>query len=148
MRSSLWENYNDKEVARNMVSMETEKEFKEKFISGLKKKEKDSFVIEIDGKAVGMTVLWGIIPKLKGTVSSWIGKEYRGRGIVSEARKLACNHWFKKYGLRRIEARTREYNKAAQKSLEKSEFKLEGILRKNVLKKGKYYDDYLYARVR
>jgi len=147
---SLWENYNDKEIAKNMVTMETEKEFKKEFLQVLKKRDKtsDRFIVEIDGLAVGKIAIRDIIPKLKGTVSSWIGKKYRGRGIMTKIRVLVCNYWFKKFKLRRIEARTREYNKAAQKSLEKSGFKLEGILRKNVLKNSKYYDDYLYARVR
>ena len=148
--NSLWENYNDSDVARNMVTMETEKEFKKEFLELLKKKDKtsDRFVIVIGGNAVGKIALREIVPKLKGTVSSWIGKNYRSKGIMTKANILACDYWFDKYGIRRIEARTREYNKAAQRSLEKSGFKLEGIMRKNVLKNGKYFNDYLYARVR
>tara|TARA_Y100000034_G_scaffold129085_1_gene184877 strand:- start:12 stop:512 length:501 start_codon:yes stop_codon:yes gene_type:complete len=147
---SLWENYNDEEVARNMTTMETEKEFKDEWKKGFGKEDRDSdrFVIEIDGMAVGKMTLRHIIPKLKGTVSSWIGKDHRGKGIMTKAKVLACDYWFKKYKLRRIDARTREYNKAAQRSLEKAGFKFEGVMKKNVLKNGRYYDDYLYARVR
>jgi [ribosomal protein S5]-alanine N-acetyltransferase len=146
---SLWENYNDKDVAKNMVNMETEKEFKREYLDKLKKKDKstDNFVVEIDGKAVGMVTIREIIPKLKGIISSWIGNNYRGKGVMTRAKIIVCKYWYKKYKLKRIEARTRNYNKAAQRSLEKSGFKLEGILKKNVLKNGKYYDDYLYARV-
>jgi len=54
----------------------------------------------------------------------------------------------KKYKLRRIEARARTYNKSSARVLEKAGFKLESILRKNVLKDGKLYDDFLYARLR
>jgi RimJ/RimL family protein N-acetyltransferase len=147
---SLWENYNDKEIARKMVTMETEREFKREFLEKLKKKDKsrDSFVIVVDEKPVGKISIRNIIPKLSGRTSSWIGKEHRGKGIVTKARTLATNYWFKKYKLVRIEAGTRIYNKAAQRSLEKSGYKLEGRLRKRILKNGKYYDDFIYARVR
>ena len=101
----------------------------------LKKKDKsrDSFVIVVHEKAVGKISIRNIIPKLSGRTSSWIGKEHRGKGIVTEARTLATNYWFKKYKLVRIEAGTRIYNKAAQRSLEKSGYKLEGRLRKRIL---------------
>jgi ribosomal-protein-alanine N-acetyltransferase len=149
---SLWMNYNDEEVARNMISMETEKEFKSDWKKGFKKKDKmsDRLVVEIDGKAVGKVSLRIKDPYnlTKARISSWIGKEFRGKGIMTKAKILACDYWFKKYKLKRIEAGTRIYNKAAQRSLEKSGFKMEGVLRKSVYKDGKWYDDTLWAKIK
>ena len=149
---SLWENYNDRLVIKSFVTNPTEKQFKSDFKKGLKKKEKNAerLIIEVDGKAVGKinVKLFDPYNKTKAKIGYWIGKKYRGRGIVTKAIKLAVPYWIKKYKLRRMEARARTYNKSSARVLEKAGFKLEGILRKNVLKDGKLYDDFLYARVR
>jgi len=149
---SLWENYNDPTIIKSFVTSPSEKKFKSDFNKGLKKKEKDGerLVVEVDGKAVGKINVRRIDPfnKTKAKIGYWIGKDYRGRGIVTEAIKLAVPRWMKKYKLKRVEARARTYNKASACVLEKAGFKLEGIMKKNVYKNGKWYDDYLYARVR
>ncbi len=149
---SLWENYNEPQVIRSFVTNPTEKQFKSDFKKGLKNQEKDAerFVIEIDGKAVGKINIKLFDPynKTKAKIGYWIGKKYRGKGIVTEVIKLAVPYWMKKYKLKRVEARARTYNKASARVLEKAGFELEGILRKNVLKDGKLYDDFLYARLK
>ena len=149
---SLWKNYNDSEVIRGFVTSPTKKQFMSDFKKGLKKKEKDAerFVIEVDGEAVGKINMKLFDPynKTKAKIGYWIGKKYRGKGIVTEVVKLIVPYWMNKYKLSRIEARARTYNKASARVLEKSGFKLEGILRKNVLKDGKLYDDFLYARIK
>jgi len=150
--TSLWNNYNDLQVIRGFVTNPTEKKFKEDFKKSLKKKVKDSerLVIEVGGMAVGKINLKLVDPfnKTKAKIGYWIGKEYRGRGIVTKVVGLIVPIWMEKYKLRRVEARARTYNKSSARVLEKAGFKLEGVLRKNVLKDGKLYDDFLYARVR
>lgn len=42
----------------------------------------------------------------------------------------------------------RTFNKASARVLEKSGYKLEGILRKNKFKDGKYLDDMLWAKTK
>lgn len=145
-----WKNINDKTIAKNFITnprnlKEARKEFNKKIKYG---KGNDNFVIEVDKGAVGEIGLHYIIPKLKAILSFWIGKDYRNKGIVTSATKLIMDYGFKKHKLRRIYANVRVYNKASARVLEKCGFKLEGIQRKNVLKNGKYYDDFLYARVR
>lgn len=148
--NSWWENINNPVITKNFITnprnlKEAKKEFNEKLKD---KKDRDSFVIDIDGKAVGGIGLHEIIPKLKAKLSYWLGGDYRGSEVMTNATKLIVNHGFKKHKLRRIYGSVREYNKASARVLEKCGFKLEGIQRKNVLKNGKYYDDFLYARVR
>ena len=89
-----------------------------------------------------------IIPKLKAKISAWIGKNEREKGIMTSATKLLVEYGFKKHKLRRIYANVRTYNKPAVHVLEKCGFKLEGIQKKNALKNGKYYDDFLYAKIK
>lgn len=148
---SLWNNYNETRVIKSFVTNPTEKKFRDDFRKGLRKKEKDSerFVIEIDGEAVGKIYINLVDPynKTKAKIGYWIGKKYRGKGIVTKVVKIAVTYWVRKYKLRRVEARARTYNKSSARVLEKAGFKLEGILRKNVLKDGKLYDDFIYARV-
>ncbi len=67
---------------------------------------------------------------------------------MTKVRKVFIKYAFKQYKLRRIYALCRTHNKASARVLEKSGFKLEGTIKNDVLKDGKYYDGYLYARVR
>lgn len=152
--NNLWRNYNDKEIAKNMATMETEKEFKKEWINNLNKKNKSrinfKLIIEIDRNPAGAISLTSTdeYNLSKATISYWIGKKYRGRGITTKALKLFTNYAFKKFKLVRIQANVRTFNKASARVLENAGYKLEGIRRKNVLKNGKYYDDFLYARVK
>lgn len=152
--NTLWENYNDKEIAKNMVKIETEREFKKEFLHNLRKdnNKKINFklIIDIDNMPVGIISLRSNdeYNLTKATISYWLGKKYRGKGIITKAIKFFTNYVFKKYKLVRIQANVRIFNKASIRVLEKAGYKLEGIRRKNTLKNGKYYDDYLYARVK
>ncbi len=147
---SWWENINDKKITKNFITNpRNKKEAREEFNSKLKSnKGSDSFIIDVGGKAIGGIGLHEIIPKLKAKISFWVGKDYRHRGIATNATKLIVNHGFKKHKLRRIYANVRVYNKPSARVLKKSGFKLEGIQKKNALKRGKYYDDYLYAKTK
>lgn len=144
----------DKVIDKNFVTnprnlKEAEKEFRDKLKENRKKKkDSDDFVIETNSMAVGEIGLHLIIPNLSAKVDYWIGKDYRGKGIVTNALRLIVDYGFKKHRLRRVYAQTRTFNKASARVLEKAGFKLEGIKRKDVLKDGQYYDNFLYARVR
>ena len=73
---------------------------------------------------------------------------FRGKGIMFGVLKEVVSYAFKKYKLKRLEAWTRNYNKAVAKLCEKSGFKLEGVLRKNKCKDGEYLDDMIWAVVK
>ncbi len=154
--NELWDNYNDKEIAKNMVSMEKEKEFKSDWINKFKNKKDKSreidytLVIEIEKKPAGLISIRSTdeYNKTKATISYRIGKNYRGRGITTQALKLFTVHALKKFKLTRIQANVRIFNKTSARILEKVGYKLEGIRRKNVYKNGKFYDDLLYAKVK
>jgi RimJ/RimL family protein N-acetyltransferase len=77
-----------------------------------------------------------------------IHKDFRGRGLATKAVKLLTDYGFKKLKLKRISGYCRTFNKASARVLEKCGYQLEGILRKNKFKNGKYLDDMVWARVK
>jgi len=150
---SYYENKNDKSLEEGFnrfeyphPKLEAKKHLERAIKSNRKKnKTREIFVIDIKGKAVGEVGLEDIIPKLKAKSHSFIGKDYRNKGITTAARKLLIEYAFKKYKLRRIYCTVRVTNKASKRVTEKVGYKLEGIAKNDVLKKGKYYDNYVYA---
>jgi [ribosomal protein S5]-alanine N-acetyltransferase len=147
-------NKNDKTIANNMfgpkypLTLNQAKKDLNKIILDNKKKGNDIFIIDIKGEAIGMIGLWEIIPKLKAKIGYFIGKEHRKKGITTNAIKEIVQHGFKKYKLIRIFGNVKVGNKASCRVLEKAGFKLEGIQKKNGFKYNKYYDEFLYARVK
>jgi [ribosomal protein S5]-alanine N-acetyltransferase len=72
----------------------------------------------------------------------------RDKKIMTKVLKKVVSYAFKKYNLKRLEAWTRTFNKAVARLNEKAGFKLEGVLRKNKCKNGKYLDDMVWAIVK
>ena len=144
----------DKDTAMNFMSYpKTLKEAKKEVISAIKENKKkvktsENFAIDVNGKYAGGISIHNIFRNHMCKITYNLGEKYRGKGIVSEAVKFICDYAFKKYKLIRIEAGVREYNKASIRILEKNGFKLEGVKRKAVFKKGQYYDDFIYAKVK
>ncbi len=75
-------------------------------------------------------------------------KKLRGKGYGTEAVKIMIDYGFNNLGLERITANTLEQNKAAQGSLEKSGFVLEGRARKAVYFAGQKWDKLNYSILR
>lgn len=78
----------------------------------------------------------------------WIGKEFRGQGIMPEVIKFFTNRMFKDTEIIRIYARPFAYNKSSQKVLEKAGYSYEGTMKKSVFKHGIIFDAMLYATIR
>jgi [ribosomal protein S5]-alanine N-acetyltransferase len=78
-------------------------------------------------------------------VGYWVAESKRGKGIGTGAVRLAVKFGFNKLGLKRIYAIVTEDNIASRKVLEKAGFKKEGLLRKSVFKKGKFFNEYIYS---
>lgn len=78
-------------------------------------------------------------------IGYWVAKSYRGKGIATEAIKLAVKFGFGKLNLKRIYATVRKDNIASYKVLGNVGFEREGLLRKSVFRKGKFHDEYVYA---
>ena len=147
-------NINDKSIHRFIPEVEypcklkTAKNILNDMIKENNQNNKKNFVIDVDGKAIGAIGLTKLIRGHKAEIWSWIGKDYRGRGITTKAIQLVANYAFKRLKLKRISGTLLTNNIASARMLKKSGFIREGILRKNAKINGKFYDDYIYARVK
>ncbi len=68
-------------------------------------------------------------------------KDYLGKGYGTDAMKVLMKFIFQDMNIRKIRLSTFSFNVRAQKSYEKCGFKVEGILKDEVFKDGKYYDE-------
>lgn len=81
-------------------------------------------------------------------VGFWLGEEFWGRGIMTEALRAFTGYAFLTFDLRRIFARVFEWNPASMRVLEKSGYAREGRLPQSVTKDGKTIDEMLFAIIR
>lgn len=105
------------------------------------------FAIEVDGEAAGAVgiIFQQDVYSQSGELGYWLGEEYWGRGIVSEAVKAMARHAFSDLGLRRVYARIFSNNIASRRVLEKAGFQFEGMARQAVVKNDKVLDVFHYA---
>ncbi len=106
-----------------------------------------NFVIDINGEVVG-SVSFSKIKEYKAELGYWLAEKYWNKGIITEAVKLATKFGFKKLKLKRIYIPTFSFNKASMRVTEKNDYKLEGVLRKNVKKDNKFIDEYIFAKIK
>lgn len=78
----------------------------------------------------------------------YIGVEHWGKGITTEAVRLVSKHVFDNTDIVRIYAEPFAENVGSCRVLEKNGFMLEGILRKNAYKNGKFRDMKMYSLVK
>jgi RimJ/RimL family protein N-acetyltransferase len=109
-----------------------------------------NFCIEIDGAAVG-----GIgmrvgedVHRHTAALGYWLGEDFWGRGIMTEAVAAFTDFCFENFPLRRISAEVFSNNPASARVLEKAGFVFEGCLKNNVINDGKLLDALLYAKTR
>lgn len=81
-------------------------------------------------------------------IGYWLGRPFWGRGVTSAAVKAMTTYGFETLALVRIDARVYKGNDASARVLEKAGYRLEGLLRKGILKEGKPTDYYVYAMLR
>lgn len=148
---SLVKNINDKDIYRYTLRIPypyTMKHAKQ-WIKLAKKRNKNkiNLAIVINGEVVGGIGI-NDIQKHKAEIGYWLGKKYWNKDIMTEAVKLMTNFGFNKLRLVRIYAHVRPDNKASTRILAKNGYKLEGVMRKEALKDGKFTDSLLYAKVK
>ena len=113
-------------------------------------KPETNFAIAVEGEAVGgigFTVQHDVAYR-SAEIGYWLGEEFWGRGIASEALVAVTEYAFSKYDLCRIYAHVFEWNRASARVLEKAGYAFEGRLRKSVTKNGQTIDQLMYAAVR
>ncbi|MFA6226972.1 MAG: GNAT family protein [Candidatus Paceibacterota bacterium] len=78
----------------------------------------------------------------------WLDEKFWGKGIITEAIELFIEYIFKNTKICRISATVYPWNEGSKKVLEKTGFKLEGIMRRSYFKNGKMTDEYLYSKLK
>ena len=107
-----------------------------------------NFCIEINGASVGgIGIRVGEdIFRHTAELGYWLGEEFWGRGVMTEAVSAFVGYSFEEFSLYRIFAKAFSNNPASARVLEKAGFDFEGRLRKNVIKDGRILDSLLYAK--
>jgi RimJ/RimL family protein N-acetyltransferase len=105
--------------------------------------------------ARGANVLGGIGFHLQDDVSRlctklgfFLGEPYWGQGITTVAIRAAVAHAFDSLDIVRVYARVFEHNPTSARVLEKCGFRLEGTLRRAVIKADKIMDLHLYSKLK
>jgi ribosomal-protein-alanine N-acetyltransferase len=107
-----------------------------------------NFAIAVNNEAIG-----GIgfsaqadVGRRSAEIGYWLGENYWGRGIASEALIAVSEHAFANYDLCRLYAHVFEWNPASTRVLEKAGYVFEGRLKKSVTKDSQTIDQLIYAR--
>jgi len=106
--------------------------------------------IVVNGQAVGSI---GILFKndvytKTAELGFWLGEPFWHQGIITAAIKPICDMAFANRDLVRIYAEVFAQNIGSRKALQKADFELEGVLKKNVFKNGQIMDSCIYALVK
>jgi RimJ/RimL family protein N-acetyltransferase len=105
------------------------------------------FCIEIEGVSAGVidVRLGQEVDQQTAGLGYWLGEEFWGRGIMTEAVATFTDFCFENFPLRRIYAEVFANNPASALVLEKAGFVFEGRLKNNVFKDGQLLVSRLYA---
>jgi [ribosomal protein S5]-alanine N-acetyltransferase len=108
-----------------------------------------NFAILYQGRIAGNI---GIVPKddvyrMNVEIGYFVGEEFWGKGIATEATRLLVEYIKQEFNVVRIYAEVFETNKASMRVLQKCGFYLEGIRRKAVIKNGVIMDDYVWVKL-
>ena len=109
-----------------------------------------AFAITVKDRAVGSI---GVFRRQNihfrtGELGYYIGEPYWGKGLCTSAVEQARDFIFGNTDIVRIFAEPFSYNTASCRVLEKAGFQLEGVLRKNAFKNGRYLDMKMYAVIK
>jgi RimJ/RimL family protein N-acetyltransferase len=109
-----------------------------------------SLAIVVDHQAVGGIglILKDDIYRRSAEIGYWLGEQFHGRGIMTEAVRTLTRQAFASYDLSRIYAGVFETNPASMRVLEKAGYQFEARLRQAITKHGRTFDELVYAIVR
>ena len=109
-----------------------------------------AFAVTVQDKAVGSIGVFrqGNVHRRTADLGYYIAKEYRGKGMMTEAVRQICTYVFDNSDILRIYAEPFSYNAASCRVLEKAGFQYEGTLRCNAVKNGRILDMKMYARLK
>ncbi len=136
-QSLFWDPHTDREAARE-------------FLKKVAEPHPWFMAICLDGEPVGAITL----DKGSGRAGNRaelgyvLAKKHWGKGIVTQATRMALLRGFEDLGVERIEAWVDPENKGSIKVLESSDMKCEGLLKKYVVHRGQTKDRLIYAKTK
>lgn len=113
-------------------------------------KPETNFAIDVAGEAVGgigFTPLYDV-GRRSAEIGYWLGEQFWGRGIATEALIAVTEYAFANFDLCRLYAHVFEWNGASARVLEKAGYEYEGRMRKSVTKEGQTIDQLMYAVIK
>ncbi|MEO7213149.1 GNAT family protein [Mucilaginibacter sp.] len=109
-----------------------------------------TFVIDVDGTfagTIGITLRDDVFSRSP-LFGYWLGEEYWGRGIMSEAARLVTQYAFATFDIICLQAGVFGSNPASMRVLEKAGYVKQGILKNVVFKRGEVLDEHIYIAYR
>jgi RimJ/RimL family protein N-acetyltransferase len=113
-------------------------------------KPETNFAIAVADEAVGgigFTVQHDVARR-SAEIGYWLGEEFWGRGIATEALVAVTDHAFSNYDVCRLYAHVFDWNRGSARVLEKAGYVFEGRLKKSVTKDRQTIDQLMYAMIR
>lgn len=109
-----------------------------------------SFGIVVGTEAIGTIslMLGDDIARCSAEVGYWIGQQFWGRGIATDALRAATRYAFDTLGLARVFAVPFASSGGSVRVLEKAGYLREGLMRRSAIKHGVILDQWLYAAYR
>ncbi|UFH53805.1 GNAT family N-acetyltransferase [Spirosoma sp. KNUC1025] len=110
----------------------------------------NNLAIDIDGKAVGnigFTVKDDIY-RYNAEIGYWLGEDYWGRGVMTQALPIMTTYIFKNFQVNRIFACVLEGNIGSMRVLETAGYRHEAIHQKAAVKNNQYLDEHIFAMLR
>ncbi len=108
-----------------------------------------SFAIMYQGKLAGTIGFNDIDRGIKcGTIGYWLGQDFQGKGIMSQALETLIEYGFRDLGLNKIEIRVATGNSKSRSLPERLGFRQEGVLRDAEWLYDRYVDHVVYGLLR
>jgi ribosomal-protein-alanine N-acetyltransferase len=102
----------------------------------------------VTGAPVGaLSIRPGENPK-RGDLGYWIGIPHQGRGLGTAAVARALEIAFVEMAMEKVEACAFVGNEASRRVLRRNGFRREGLVRKAILKRGRWLDEWLFGITR
>ncbi len=115
--------------------------------SAFNTKEYHFAIFTFDDKYIGGLSIFNISSKnRKAKIGIFIGDEYyQNKGYGTDALKTILRFSFNELNLNKVSLDTFSFNQRARKVYERLGFKIDGILREDIFRNGKYYDNIIMS---